>query len=181
MQRPRALHLVELAPDLRHPVADQPAVGLDLGFAGAAEEAEAAALTLEVGPAPDQPARLIVEMRELDLQPPFGGRRPLAENLEDQPGAVDHLGADLVLQVLLLDRRQRRVDDQQLRVLLLRELGNLLDLALAEQGRGPDRAHAERPRRDHVDPDRLGKALGFLDPRLGRTPRALRAAARARR
>ena len=104
VQRPRPLHLVELAPDLRHAVADHPPVGLDLRFAGAAKEAEAAALALEVGPAPHQPARLIVEMRELDLQPPFGGRGALAENLEDQPGAVDHLGAGLLLQVLLLNR-----------------------------------------------------------------------------
>ena len=84
--------LLELLPELGHAVADQPAVGLDLGLAGAAEEAEAAALPLEVGPAPHQPARLIVEMGELDLQPALRGRRPLAEYLEDQAGAVDHLG-----------------------------------------------------------------------------------------
>ena len=104
MQRAGARDLVELAADLRHAVADQPPVGLDLGFAGAAEEAEAAALALEVGPAADQPARLIIEMGELDLQPAFRGRRALAENLEDQPGAVDHLGLGLLLQILLLDR-----------------------------------------------------------------------------
>ena len=96
--------LFELAAQLRHAVADQPAVGLDLGLARAAEEAEAAALALEVGPAAHQPPRLIVEMGELDLQPPFRRRRPLAEDLEDQAGAVDHLGLGRRLQVLLLDR-----------------------------------------------------------------------------
>jgi hypothetical protein len=106
-------------------------------------------------------------MRKLDLEPPFRGRRALAEDLEDQPGAVDHLGPDFFFKVLLLHRRERGVDDQQPRLLLLRKRRHLLDLALAEQGRRPDRAQTEGPlgRDDHAD--RLGKAFGFLDPRLG--------------
>ena len=83
MQRSCPLHLVELAADLGHPIADQAPVGLDLGFTGTAEEAEAAALPLKVGPAPYQPSGLIIEMRELDLKPPFRSRRTFAENLED--------------------------------------------------------------------------------------------------
>jgi hypothetical protein len=67
MERSGPLHLLQLASNSRHSVADQPPVGLDLRFAGAAEDAEAAALPLEVGPAPNQPSRLVVEMRELDL------------------------------------------------------------------------------------------------------------------
>jgi hypothetical protein len=47
------LHLLELPTDLGHAVADQPAVGLDLGFTWAAQEAETAPLALEVGPASD--------------------------------------------------------------------------------------------------------------------------------
>src|SRR6185503_12277101 len=120
VQATRALHLVEFAPDPGHAIADHPPVGLDLRFAGPPKEAETAALPLEVSPASDQPARLIIEMRKLDLKPPFRGCCPFAEDLEDQPGPVDHLGADLFLEVFLLDRGQRRIDDQEPSLLLPR-------------------------------------------------------------
>ena len=149
-----------------------PAVGLDLGFARSTQESEAAALPLEVGPAPDQAARLIVEMRELDLQSAFGGRRPLAEDLEDQTGAVDHLRADLLLQILLLDRGQRRIDNEQTGSLLFRRFGDLLDLPFAKQRRGPHFTNAQRPSGDDIDADRRCQALRFLDTRFGRAARA---------
>ena len=60
-----------------------------------------------------------------------------------------------------------------MRILLLGKLGDFFDLSLAEQGRGPDCPHAERPRGDDADTDRRREALRFLDPRFGRTPDAL--------
>ena len=90
------------------------------------------ALPFQVGPASNEPARLVIEMSKLDLQPPFRGRRPLAKNLENEAGAVDHLGASLFLQVLLLDWRQGRIDDEQTGAFVFRSLGYLLDLAFAE-------------------------------------------------
>jgi hypothetical protein len=109
---------------------------------------------------------------KLDLQPPFRGRGALAEDLEDQARTVDHLRADLVFQVLLLDRRQRCVDDEQPRPLLLCEITDLLDLALAEQGCRPDRPDPKGLARDDVDADRFGQPLRFLDARVGRAPRS---------
>src|SRR3546814_18216693 len=83
LQLARAALIVKAAPDPSHPVADHPAVGLDLRFAGTAEEAETAALALEVGPAAHQTPRLIIEMRKLDLQAALGRRGEL-----DRKGVV---------------------------------------------------------------------------------------------
>ena len=147
------LDLLQLASNSSHPVANQPAVGLDLGFAGTAEKTEAAALPFQVGPAPDQPPRLIVEMGKLDLQPPFRGRCPFSENLEDQACAVDDLGPDLLFQRLLLHRSQRGIDNKQAGLVALGHACNLLDLTFAKQRGGLGRTKPECALTDNVDAD----------------------------
>src|SRR5690606_24427529 len=104
VQVARAPHRLQLALQLYDFVLQDPPVGLDLCFAGAAEEAAAAALALEMGPASDQPALLVVEMRKLDLQGAFLRPRPLAEYLQDQRRAVEHLGVEFLFEISLLYR-----------------------------------------------------------------------------
>jgi hypothetical protein len=86
---------------------------------------------------------LVVEVRQLDLQPAFGGRSPLAEDLEDQPGSVDDLALELFFEIALLDAGQRAVHDDQLGVLQFALGGDALDLAFAEQRRRADLAQRQ--------------------------------------
>ena len=56
-------------------------------------------------------------------------------------------------------------------ILRLGSLGDLLDLALAEQRRGPDRSNAKRLCGNYVDADRLGEAFRLFDSRVRGPPR----------
>ena len=138
MQFAGAFDLDEFAFDLGEPLLDHAAVGFELGFAGAAEKAEAAALALEMGPGAHQPALLIGQMRVLDLQRAFAGARAPAENFQDEPGAVEHLGVPGLFQIALLHRRERAIHHHDAGFVGFDEAGDLLDLALAEIGRRPD-------------------------------------------
>ena len=140
MQRARALDLGELGFDLGETLLDQAAVGLELGFARPAEEAEAAALALEMGPGAHQPALLIGQMRVLDLQRAFARARAPAENFENEAGAVEHLGVPRLFEIALLHRRERAIHHHDAGFEGFDEAGDLLDLALAEIGRGLQRA-----------------------------------------
>ena len=169
MQGAGLADMLQLLADDVDALAEQPPVGLDLRLAGTAEKAEAAALPLEVGPGADQPALLIDEMGELDLQAPFPRPRALAEDFEDQPGAVEHLDVPRRLEIALLHRRQRMIDDHQAGILGAYQPRQLLDLAGAEQGRRPRVRHRHHPARLDVEIDGGGEADRFIEACLRRS------------
>ena len=168
MQRARALDLVELGLDLGEAFLDQAPVGFELGLAGPAEEAEAAALALEMGPGAHQPAPLIGQMRMLDLQRAFARARAPSEDLENEAGAVEHLGVPGLLQIALLHRRERAVHDDDAGFERFDDPGDLLDLAFAEIGRGPHRAEHDDTGLTDVEIDGAGQPDRLIEPRRRR-------------
>ena len=173
VQAAGAADLLQLALQLDDAVGDQAAVELDLGLAGAAGRAGAAALALQVGPGADQAGFLIVEPRQFDLQPALLRPRAAAEDLENEPGAVDDLAVPFLFQIALLDRRQVVVDDGGFGFGGADQGSQFLDLAGAEQGRGRGLAQAHDLLGADVEVQRAGEARGLLEPFQCRAGRSL--------
>ena len=172
MQVAGAPHGFQLALQLDDLFLEDAPVGLDLGLARTTEEAGAAPLALEVGPAPDQPAALVVEVRQLDLQRAFPGARAAAENLQDDAGAVEDLGVELLFEIALLDRGERMVDHDKLAARLGHLFGDLGDLAGADQRRGLGICDIDDLGVDGIEVDGVGEAHRLVQPRLRRAGQA---------
>ncbi len=137
MQRAGLHHLLELALDPDDLFVDGAPVGLDLGLAGAADEAETAALAFQVGPGADEAGALVAERGHLHLQHALAGARPVGEDFQDQPGPVEKLDLPRLFQVALLHRRHRPVDQDKVGPGSLQHCAQLVHLAGAEQVSGP--------------------------------------------
>ena len=166
MQGAGLADLFQFLAKTRHARADHAPVRLDLRLARPAEEAKAAALAFEVSPAAHQAALLVVEMREFDLQATFSRGCSLAEDFEDQPGAVDHLALERFFEIALLDRAQGPIHHQQFNLVLLAFGGDILDLTGSEQRVRLHVAHWQDDAFRNHDTDRQRQALRFFEARF---------------
>jgi hypothetical protein len=131
MQIPRPSGRVEVALQPGNSLADQPPVDFELAFARAAEKAKPTALALEMCPGAYEPGPLIGERGQLDLQSALMRAGPLAENLQDQACPVDDLCLPAPLEIALLHRAQRGVDDDEPDVVFADQLAEAFDSAAA--------------------------------------------------
>jgi len=75
----------------------------------------------------------LLELRELHFQLAFVAARALREDVEDQPGAVEHATFDELLEVAFLRRRQRVVEQHQFGTVLGGQRADLVRLAAADE------------------------------------------------
>ena len=155
-------HFFQPALQLLQALLQQAAVGFQLGFARAAQADRAAALALQVGPAADQARGHVLQLGQLDLQLAFVAAGALGEDFQNQQRAVVDRQADGALQIALLHRAQRLVEQHLLRTLSLGQQADFLCLSAAdEQGRIGGLALAGQAR-DRLHPGSFGQLAEFF-------------------
>ena len=137
------LHLLELASQHRHLIADASAIGLDLGLArptgaDAARRTTCASACLpgeRLTPAA-QPRQEVLHLRQRDLGATRLAAGVLGEDVEDEPGAIDDLHLDHLLQVTQLAGAELSVADDGVGAAGDDEVPQLARLARADVRRG---------------------------------------------
>ncbi len=155
-------HDVDVVLQHLHAHADAPAVGLELGFAGA-PRADAAAEPRQLGAAAHEAGQQVLELRQFHLQLALARARAAREDVEDELRAVDDLAPEPLGQLTELGGRQFVVEDDQVGVGLGRRRGQHLDLAAAEERRGVGPRAFLQDAHDDARAGGLGQAAEFLE------------------
>ena len=168
MQGARAPHGLEIGTNSDDPIADLAPIRFDLGFSRPAQEPESAALALEMGPAAHEPASLVRQMRELDLELALAGSRAGSEYLKDQAGAVDDLAVPCLLEIALLYRGQRAIDGRDRDVAIGDGRADRFDPSRAEKSGWAGARDGDNLVRGNVEPDRARQSKRLGDACVGR-------------
>jgi hypothetical protein len=136
-------HAVQALLQLFDPRPQQAPVSFELRLTGTAQ-AYAAFLSLEMGPPTHQSRGQVFQLRQLDLQLAFMAASTLGEDIEDQARAVKYAATELALEVALLGRRKRVVDQYQIGGFAHHGFPQLADLASSEESPGVDTAPTRR-------------------------------------
>ena len=144
--------------------ADQAAVDLQLGLAGAAAtggahaaDGAAPGLARQVGPLPGEARQQVLELRQLHLHVGRARARVAGEDVEDDGAAVEDAHLRELLEVAHLGRGQVVVEDDHVGPGALRQLLQLLGLALADVVGGVDPGPRLHHALDHGQGRRVGQ------------------------
>ena len=133
-------HRAQLATQLGHLGADAAPVDLEFGLTGSAQRADAAATGGRLaahGLAPAaQAGQHVFQLGEFHLSLALAAASVLGENVEDEPGPVDDLDLDDLLQLTELPRREFAVADQRVGFVGPHDLGELPRLARPDESAG---------------------------------------------
>ena len=77
----------------------------------------------------------MLQLRQLHLQAALVGACPLGEDIQDQPGAVEHAAFHRALQVALLAGAQTMVEQHHVSLVLAHQVRQLLGLAGTDEQR----------------------------------------------
>ena len=106
-------------------------------------------------------------MCQFHLQRALPRDRALTEDVQDQPGAVDHLAGPGALQVALLYRRERGIDDRHGHVVFGDRMALERDLPLTQQGGGTSGAQRQDGSMHDDQSDRGGQPDGLRQACFG--------------
>ena len=130
-----------------------------------------AAKALQVRPLTDQPGQQVLVLGQLDLDLALTGASVPSEHVQDQRGTVDDFDLESRFQVALLGGRQFIIADHHVGSLVLQQILELLEFALAQIGRS-DALRALGYGGDHLGAGRPGQVIEF-DQRVVEAPEAL--------
>jgi hypothetical protein len=150
---------MHLIPQLVNPVFDQTAIDFELLFAGAAH-ADAGFDARQVGPHPLQSRQRVLELRQLDGQAGFVRLGIGREDVEDQLGPVDDLGARRLFEIARLAGREVVVEIHIGVVMFDERFSSTFP---AEVGGHVRRFAPLQQAADHAGPRRFGQAGDFVE------------------
>ena len=88
-------------------------------------------------PGSDKAAFLIGKPRQFDLQPALLAACPVGEDFQNKPRPIENLRVPGLLEIALLDRAQRVVDNRNRNILSLDDRGEFLNFPGTEKRGGP--------------------------------------------
>ena len=146
------------------------AIAFQLGFTRSTQP-DTTLLSFKVRPAPDQAGRKMLQLGQFHLQLALEGARPQGKNIQYQASPVNDAPFKCAFQVFFLAGTELVINKHKLRIDLLDQCQQLVELATADQVTRIRRAAPGGKTADYFSTRRKGERMKFLTIFCGyRTP-----------